>query len=238
VYISILIPEVLQEAHVLYETVRSDERSRDDMNIIPLIPFLLFCLLGCSGAEKADKADTKLDDAFLVDSLDLRLHYFFEPVPVKKVMALEDSLGAVSKPFKGNRGGQIEKPRNRYVPPLRYQRRRTGLLRPQTLYIYSTPDSLVRYIEYTFLVDAQDSTQYAVAAQNYFGPKSGLYPHLKRELTLILGQTSEPEMVQYFLQKPAGVRETRFCVWKRDDMAVTLHVIESQSVSVKITFSS
>lgn len=196
--------------------------------------FSFITLIGCFETEKEETSVMQLDAAEMIENLNLEPHYFFEPVHLTKVMALEDSLGAKSKDL----GKPRPKQQNHSVPTVRYERPRIGLLRPKILYIYSEPDSLVRYIEYIFVADAEDSTRNALAAQHYFAPDSGLYAVLKDKFMQELGQPSEPEVVQHIRQKPAGLVEMRLIVWQEKKTAITLQVVESQSASVKISFRS
>lgn len=195
---------------------------------------LVVVLLACSNGEKTETGEPQLDEAFLIENLDLDVPYFFEPVPLATAMAVEDSLGSRIEQ-QANAAG-AGKAANDYVPGLRYQRPRIGLLRPDALYIHSKRDSVVRYFQYTFEVETQDSTQRALAQAYYFTPTSGLYPYLKKQLTANFG-APEPERVWQATQKP-GVLELRASSWEKDDMKITLQVVESQRISLRITFRS
>ena len=182
--------------------------------------------------------DISIDSLDLTEKLDLvdiEGPFLFEAVSISEIMAFEDSLGSKRDDNIGK--FQIRMPNGELVDfgqPLEYSRPRAGYLKPHVMYAFSKPDSVVRFVEYTFRVDMENLRQRELIGERYFRLDGGVYPHLKKILISKLGKPDQEDVGGEFMGTEDDPIQIKRSSWERDKMILSLAVGELQSVGIHI----
>ena len=186
-------------------------------------------------AEQTDTEDTTIDSLYLIDKLNLEGPYLFEPLHISEVIELEESLG--SKRHETWGPFQIKMPGTEiidFVQPLEYDRPRTGHITPHVMYAFSKPDSVVRFIEYAFMVELKNLKERELAEEHYFRLDEGVYPRLKAILISKLGKPVQDDVLQELKETEESTVQIKMSSWKKANMTLFLSVGDSQPAGVQI----
>lgn len=200
------------------------ERLRDQINNI---------LAALPKQEQTVTDDANLDSLYLTEKLNLEGHYLFQPVHVSEVIALEESLGSKRIETTGTleilSGEKFD-----FEQLLEYDRPITGYVTPSVLYAFSKPDSVVRFVDYAFMVKLKNLKERELAGERYFRLDSGVYPRLKEIFISELGKPVREDILQEIKQNKEGSVQAKNSMWKKDSITLVLSLTESHSVSVSI----
>ena len=178
--------------------------------------------------------DTNLDSLYLTKEVNLEGPYLYQPVHLSEVIELEASLG--SKRIEKTGSLEILSGEKFGVGQLlEYERPTNGYVTPYVMYAFSKPDSVVRLVEYAFMVKLKNLKERELAGERYFRLDSGVYSRLKEIFVSELGKPVREDILQELKQNKEGSVQAKNSMWKKDSMTLLLGLNESHnSASVSI----
>jgi hypothetical protein len=178
--------------------------------------------------QEEDTEESGFDKPYPYEQLDLRGAYIFEPVHVSEAIALEETLGSgeVERDAKTTMAGGFENlfpnaGKLHFAQPLLYKRPRTGDLIPWATYLFSLPDSIVRFMNYGWALDTdiKNLKERDLAKERHLQPEGGLYAYLNETLVSMFG-IPEQDDVSHEPEKDS--MQFKMSHWKAGNMNLSL----------------
>lgn len=197
-----------------------------------------FLQIGCGKPDRTDgghqhQEDVEkpvFDEPYQYEQLDL----IFEPVHASKVIAFEGTLGSekdesIEVPGLENllpSANELD-----FAQPLIYERSTTGDLAASVIYVFSQPDSTVRYMACRWRVDIEDPKEQERAEARHFRLQGGIYAYIKGTLVSMLGLPDQDEIIDAHEGSSIQYRISR---WKTENRNLSL-LVAPHSRSAGIT---